>query len=366
MADRLKDQFLTRDSILRFASAIKDVYPAFDADRFVALVFDQTWSGLELKNRMHHITRSLGATLPQHYGDALEILKRSIPSVHGFEVMVCPDFVELYGQEDPDRSLPALGYFTQFGSSEFAIRPFLDRDPERTIPYLLRWADDPDPRVRRLASEGSRPRLPWAMGLPAFKRDPSPILPLLEKLKNDESETVRRSVANNLNDIAKDHPQTVIALCKRWIGVSPNTDKLLKHACRGLLRSGNSQAMRLFGFFPAAKAAIKNLRLSPASIRIGGALVMSFVLQIGGKSTQTVRLEYGITFARPGGRESRKVFQLSEKRFTPGSHTITKRHAFADLSTRKHHPGRHTVEIIINGNRAALARFVVTGPITRK
>lgn len=360
MPDRLKDLYLTRDSIGSFATLLKNASDKFDHDGFLQSVFNDEWKHLELKGRMHHIAVCLGKHLSLPYPQALKILEKVAPSVHGFEVMVMPDFVETFGLEDPALSLAALGFFTRFGSSEFAIRPFLIRYPEQALHAMHQWARDPEYKIRRLASEGSRPRLPWAMALPAFKKDPGPVLAILERLKNDPSEVVRRSVANNLNDIAKDHPDVVLDVCKRWKGVSSETDALLRHACRVLLKKGNREALRLFGFIQKGKRINVKLALQKKRIPLGGSLEFTCTFVIQGKGEQKVRLDYAISFAKKSGKLSRKVFKFSEKKYAPGKYTIRKSHSFRDLSTRRHYPGRHTIAAIANGNESGHMDFVVT------
>jgi 3-methyladenine DNA glycosylase AlkC len=359
MPDRLKDLYFTRSSLEAMAAAVRRAYPAFDAERFLALVFDETWDALELKDRMRHTTRCLGQTLPPAYPRALDVLRRVAPELRGFDAMVLPDFVEQFGQADWERSLPALAFFTRFASGEFAIRPFLQQDPERVLPCLHAWAQDPDPHVRRLASEGSRPRLPWAMALPAFKADPRPLLPVLERLKDDPDEMVRRSVANHLNDISKDHPGVVLDLAEAWHGQSENTDRLLKHALRGLLKQGNRRAMRLFGFGAAGRLRVAGLRLPRRQLKVGDDLVFEFDLVVDGQGERPVRLEYAIGYVKARGELSRKVFKLSERVYAPGTYPVRRKHSLADRSTRTHHAGTHTLTIIANGQEQASAAFAL-------
>ncbi len=198
------------ESVGALGAVIQAEYPAFDTQGFAARVFDESWEDLELKGRMRHITLALGDMLPADYRLALGILHRVLPSLgyYGFEKMVFPDYVGVYGLDDWEASMPALEVFTQEVSAEFAIRPFIIRYQDQTMAQMQRWAGHEHPEVRRLASEGSRPRLPWGIALPALKADPAPILPILERLRADEAETVRRSVANNLNDISKDNPRS--------------------------------------------------------------------------------------------------------------------------------------------------------------
>lgn len=355
MADRLKDQFFTKESLDKIAETFRKCYPDFDEEKFLHLVFDKSFESKELKEKMRHTTICLYATLPQSYPEALGILQKVAPLVKGFEAMCFPDYVELYGMEDWDRSLPVLGYFTKYASSEFAIRPFLDEDPERAMAYMMKWTDDADENVRRFASEGCRPRLPWAMALPKFKKDPSPIFPILEKLKNDESEFVRRSVANNLNDISKDHPDLMLDICEKWYGQTENTDKIIKHACRSLLKAGNKRAMMLFGYGDPSHINVEKFELDQEVIHIGDTLHFSFDIIIRGQETTKVRLEYAVYFVKAKGKLSKKVFKITEGSYAPGTHSFSKKHSFADQSTRKHYEGTHHIAIIVNGEELARA-----------
>ena len=357
MPEQLKKIFFTTSSINEMGDTIQRFYPDFDKNTFVKLIFDEGWEAMELKEKMRHTTQCLHKTLPESYKDALEILKKAAPYVKGFEAMSLPDFVELYGMEmeNWDLSLPALGHFTRYASSEFAIRPFLDRDPERAIVYMQTWAGDESPRVRRLASEGCRPRLPWAMALSTFKKDPSLILPILEKLKDDPSEDVRRSVANNLNDISKDNPQLMLDICEKWYGQNKNTDAIIKHACRTMLKAGNKRALLLFGFCDPTHIKVENFRIDKEVVKIGEDIRFSFDLIIDEKERSDVRLEYVVYFMKANGKLSRKVFQITENEYVPGKHLFKRKHSFVDMSTRKHYPGEHRVSIIINGEEKATA-----------
>lgn len=355
MAERLKDMFFTEDSIDKFADAIKKHYPVFDKKRFLGLMFDGSLESRELLDKMRHTTRCLHETLPKSYGEALEILKKAAPGVKGFEAMALPDFVASYGLDDWDLSLPALGHFTKYYSSELAIRPFLAKDPERGMAYMAAWAEDKDSKVRRLASEGCRPRLPWAMALPAFKKDPSLILPILEKLKDDPSEDVRRSVANNLNDISKDNPDLALEICENWYGESEETDKIVKHACRTLLKAGNSQALAIFGCGDPSLVAVKNFRLDKKTLNIGDSLTFSFDFTVAKKSR--VRLEYAVYYVKGKGQLSKKVFKITENDYAAGTYSITRKQSFQEQTTRKHYPGTHRISVIVNGEEKADATF---------
>lgn len=349
MPEKLKYLFFTADSLETFARELKRYYPDFDPSRFLSLVFEDTWPSLELKQRMRHTTRCLHQTLPSDFNTAIAILKQAAPRITGFEAMTLHDYVELYGQEDLEASLQAIRYFNPFASGEFAIRPFLLQHPEPTMDFMLDCANDADEKNRRFASEGCRPRLPWAMALPAFKADPSPILPILEKLKDDESEFVRKSVANNLNDISKDHPDLVLDVCESWKDQSPRTDWIIKRACRTLLKAGNVRAMRLFGFGDPVNLSIEQLSFNVSRLRIGEDLVFSFDLLVKEPQPCKVRLEYSVDYVKASGKRSIKMFQISENTYNPGTVSITRKQTFQDMSTRKHVPGPHEIAIVVNG-----------------
>jgi 3-methyladenine DNA glycosylase AlkC len=201
-----------------------------------------------LKQRIRHVSASLRLTLPTSYSEALSVLIQIAPQCRGVEYLFFPDFVEVYGLDNWTDSIPALERFTLFSSSELSVRPFIVQDPVRMMDQMLQWAIHPDHHIRRLASEGCRPRLPWAVALDIFKVDPSPIMPILEQLKRDSSIYVQKSVANNLNDISKDHPEQIKQLARVWYGENLQTDWIVKHGCRGLLRKGDPDVLSLFGF----------------------------------------------------------------------------------------------------------------------
>lgn len=362
----LKNMF-SRSALEPFVREVQAVQPTFPADQFYQLTFDAQWESLELKQRIRHISVCLRAVLPAEYREAVAILVRVTERLlaakgenMSFVYMFLPDFVETHGLDDPDASIPALETMTRWSSAEFAVRPFLNRYPERMYAQMLQWSSHESPMVRRLSTEGIRPRLPWGLGVPALKKSPDPVLPILEKLKNDPAETVRRSVANNLNDISKDHPELALQIAARWVGKSPETDWIVKHACRGLLKKGNSTALALFGFESGVdNIHVEQLRV-PASVPIGGRLDFSFVVRNGGDAQVPVRLEYGIDYITSTGKTSVKVFKIKE--FSLAAQTtvaIEKYQRFQDFTTRKHFEGAHTLKIIVNGAVLAQEAFEV-------
>ncbi|MCK4661570.1 MAG: DNA alkylation repair protein [Bacteroidales bacterium] len=357
MTKQLKNIFFTISSINVMGDVIKRFYSGFEKEKFINLVFDSEWESRELKEKMHHTTICLHKTLPKSYAKAIDILKKSVPYIKGFDALTLPDYVELYGMNDWNLSLKALVCFTKFSTSEFAIRPFLDKDPERVMKLMNIWAEDNDHNIRRFASEGCRPRLPWAMALPKFKKDPSLILPILEKLKNDESEYVRRSVANNLNDISKDYPELVIQICEKWYGHKKNTDSIVKHACRSMLKAGNKRALMLFGFCNPIHIDVKNLKLSKKELFIGENFNFTFELEVNSEKQTKIRLEYIINYAKANNKSSKKVFQITENSYTKGKYKISKKHSFRNMTTRKHYDGVHHISIIVNGVEKAKTSF---------
>lgn len=250
-------------------------------------------------------------------------------------------------------SLDCIEKLTQFTSCEFAIRPFIIHYPEVCMQQMLEWSNHKSVDVRRLASEGSRPRLPWAIALPKFKNDPTPVLPILEKLKNDPSLYVRRSVANNLNDISKDHPKLVITLARQWLGQDPKTDWLIKHACRGLLKQGLPGAMQLFGYASPDTFKRSEPTLKSSTVKMGNTLDFSFSLSNQSKAAQKLRLEYGIYFLKKNGNHNLKVFKISERELSPKQEIkIEKSHSIRPISTRIYYEGEHYVSLIINGKES--------------
>jgi len=358
MAELLKDRFMTDESLNEFSSIITKYFPEFNTSTFLADVQDENWKGLELKEKMRHITKCLHKQLPDSYAKAVEVLKKAAYEVKGFESMCLPDYVELYGLEEWDVSLPAMHHFTQFSSSEFAIRPYLIKDIEKTMEFMSSCANDDKKNVRRFASEGCRPRLPWAMAVHALKKDPSLILLVLEKLKDDESEFVRRSVANNLNDISKDHPDIVLKIAEEWLGYSENRDKLVKHALRTLLKAGNSKAMILFGFGDPVNLDIEKFTLGQDSIKIDEESRFNFDLVVK-ESDVKVRLEYAVYYQKARGKISKKVFKIGEKKYKEGICAINRKYGFVNQSTRKIYPGKHEIGIVVNGVEKAKASIEV-------
>jgi 3-methyladenine DNA glycosylase AlkC len=359
MGEPLKNMY-SKPVLENLADIFRKYHAGFNKKKFLELVFDDQWDSRELKQRMRHISNSLHKTLPGDYRNNISIMKKAVKEFRGFLSLIFPDYVEVYGLEDPKTSVSALELFTQYGSSEFAVRPFIIRYPDLLIPVICKWAKHKNYHVRRLASEGSRPRLPWAIALPEFKKNPEPVLAVLEMLKNDESEYVRKSVANNLNDISKDNPALALQVASEWYGKNKNTDRIVKHGMRGLLKKGNAGALKLFGYHGAEGIKVKGLKISPAKMKTGEKFEFSFILQPVNPHNENTRIEYTIDFLTSTGKISRKIFKITEGKFKKGgSYPFRKTHSLRDLTTRKHFKGKHKLGIVVNGETLSEKVFEV-------
>jgi 3-methyladenine DNA glycosylase AlkC len=362
MAEPLKNMYDER-FFAALTGAVSSVYPAFDHNTFSARIYDDSWPARELKARIRHISVTLRGLLPEDYSAALNIIRQASPAldIYTFATTIFPDFVEVYGLHDWDASIPALEQFTQQSSAEFAVRPFILQDQERMMAQMLAWSQHDSHHVRRLASEGCRPRLPWAVALPAFKVDPSPILPILEQLKHDPSDYVRRSVANNLNDISKDHPLFAIDILRRWQSHdTPEMRQMVNHALRTLVKQATSDALDLLGYAEGGAFAVKNLAVDPATVPMGGEVRFSFMVESLSQTPQNLLIDYILYFMGANGQLRLKVFKLTKTTLAPGeSLGFTRTFSFRPITTRRYYPGEHAVAIQINGVVSERCSFTV-------
>lgn len=353
-----------------FTKDLRLVINDLDTRDFVSQIMDSDWKNREYKQRGKHITTILKNFLPTVYKEAiakiLELLDYAKDTLPDFSKIDDKDFrlltleygailgnyVEQYGLDDYETSVKAIEKITQFTTCEFATHAFIIKYPQEMMKQMLVWSKHEHWGVRRLASEGCRPRLPWAIALHNLKKNPAPIIPILENLKNDPSRFVRLSVANNLNDIAKDNPKTVIDLVKSWQGESKEIDWIIKHGCRTLLKQGNSEVMELFGFDSVVKnISIGNFQISTPKVKVGNSLEFNFNLLNNSGRKNKIRLEYGIYYQKANGTLAKKVHKISEKEYPENSTTkITRKHSFRVITTRKFHLGLHQVAVLINGN----------------
>lgn len=347
------------DFVRSLAAEVQQVDPNFQSKKFVKSVLGKGYTALELKARVRSISENLGHFLPASYLQQVEILHQVAPKIKGLGALFLPDFIEVHGLENPAVSLPALKSLTVYISAEFAMRPFIRRHPDMVMALLRDWAQDSDPHVRRLASECCRPRLPWSFPLRDLIRDPSPGLLILESLKADESLYVRKSVANHLNDISKDHPELVLKLAKDWVGEHIYTDWILKHGLRTLLKQANPKALKLFGVGAAKHVEVTGLRMSQKQFRIGTRVAFSFQVQNLSRKSQKLRVEYVIHYVKKSKGPSKKVFKITERDFGPGLHDLKREHSLRQMTTRTHYPGLHRLQLIINGQPMAEQSFTL-------
>ncbi|MBV1869178.1 MAG: DNA alkylation repair protein [Marinosulfonomonas sp.] len=362
MAEPFKNLF-NAELIHAMAGNLARTSDQFDGDQFLGRALGGL-DDLELMERSEQILRALTAAYAIPFSDAVDAMLAALhpqtdaelsdmrsdeSGIAGWAVMPMAGFVARHGLDTPEFSLAALREMTMRSSSEFAVRPFFRDHPDRTLKVAADWAADPNLHVRRLASEGSRPRLPWGIKLHGFVKQPSLILPLLTTLRDDPSEYVRRSVANNLNDIAKDHPDLVADLAAKWLkSADENRVRLVKHACRTLLKNGHPDALNAFGFSPPNLKQCK-VTLSSDTVIVGDKLGISLTL-LGGDKPQDLLIDYVIHFMRANGKLSPKVFKWTKITLQPGeARTLVKSHAYRKVTTRKDYPGRQHVSVRING-----------------
>lgn len=333
-----------------FAEAFAKADRNFNAAQFIKDV-THNLDQFSLNQRLHNTSVVLKNHLPADYKKAIAILYKAVNHVQtGYTALVFPGFVGMYGKDHFDLSMEALKHFTAFGSSEFAVREFLKADLPRALTIMKSWAGDQDHHVRRLASEGSRPRLPWSFKLDAVIKEPALTRDILEQLKTDGELYVRKSVANHLNDISKDHPGYMISLVKSWDNANAHTAWIIKHASRSLIKQGHQDSLAVFNFEKNVRLRLEKLRLQASRLGLGEALEFSFDIVSEKKAPQKLVIDYAIHYVKAGGGLSRKVFKLKETVLLPGQRLqIAKKQTIRDFTTRKHYAGKHLLEIIVNG-----------------
>ncbi|MEX2379393.1 MAG: DNA alkylation repair protein [Vicingaceae bacterium] len=365
MAEPLKNRY-NEQFFEKLIHNWQNIQPSLKAQEFLQNIHNQAWEKMELKERMRHLALCMNDFLPQPYEKAVqEIVQlahqlRKNAQEQSFEYLFLPEYILQYGIEHPKNSLQAMEEITQFVSCEFAIRPFLEQYPKESFKKMIQWSKHPEANVRRLASEGSRPRLPWAAALTSLKKDPRPLLPILENLKDDSSLYVRKSVANNLNDISKDHPQLFIELIHEWKSNSANRQWILKHASRTLLKSGHAEIMEFFDYAPTEHFKLESFQLKQNKVTFGSALEFDFQIKNLKNNASKLRLEYGIYFLKANGSHNKKVFKISE-RAPKASETIAveRKHPIRAITTRKYYSGEHFVVLIVNGKEIIKRNFTL-------
>jgi len=367
------------DTVQAIATQLSRVAPEFPARQFNALALPGL-QALELKARAMQLCEALQATLPGDFHSAAGWIEAALappgspatgsdgpddgaPGLSGWALWAAGEFVARRGLDHPERALQVLHAITQRFTAEWALRPFVLRHPQLTFATLARWVDDPSEHVRRLVSEGTRPRLPWGLQLKALIDDPSPTLPLLRALQDDASDYVRRSVANHLNDIAKDHPELVASWVHEHLAdASSERRALLRHASRTLIKRGHAATLSAWGLGKPLRGEV-SLKVSPTRAKAGGAVQLTVVLKSGARSSQRLAIDYVLHRVVANGGLAPKVFKGWTLELPAGeTRTLIKRHSLREVTTRRLYAGRHEIELQVNGRSVARAAFRLSVP----
>jgi 3-methyladenine DNA glycosylase AlkC len=355
----LKEIFNT-ERLQHIASEMTAVYPGFDAKAFLKLA-KTGLADLSVMQRMARVSECLHAVLALDFEASLQVLRALAPRLNsGFVSMCLPHYVATYGAERFELSMDALKYFTAFGSSEFAIRHFLRRDLERSLALMHDWSLDDNEHVRRLASEGCRPRLPWSFRLEPIQAEPRLAAAILDNLKADPSLYVRKSVANHLNDITKDHPQWVLDLIEGWSLDNKHTAWIARHALRSLIKQGNQRALAIIGASGKPEVEIIDIQVNPPVIGLGEKITLSFAVRSTAQASQRLVIDYAIDYVKANGSTSSKVFKLKALTLSgKATEPIARGQHIKELTTRRHYAGLHAVHVLINGERVASSAFEI-------
>ncbi len=347
---------------------LKQVLPDLNQTDFIAQIYSDNFLEKEWKDRMIHVTDVLHISMPQQFEAAvpkltklISILQQSQERGESLAYIFLAEYIARYGINDIKMSIVALECTTQFISCEFAVRPFILKYPDQMLHQMLMWSKHPNHKVRRFSSEGSRPKLPWSMALPMLQKDPRPTLRILENLMRDSHPWVRKSVANHLNDISKDHPDQVMAFANQWKGLSKETDAIIKHGLRTLLKSGHPETLSYYELNDAG-ILVQGFAITTPVVTIGSALSFRFDIQNQNSNHKIIRLEYGLYYQKANGQLNRKVFKISEREFKSlEKSTILRNQSFKIITTRKFHTGLHQLSLIINGVESEKISFQLLG-----
>lgn len=367
MAEPLRN-FFNDNTIRSIALELREGFPQLDADAFVASARDATGE-TPLTERARRITTAMRTLLPQDYtavvDGMLHALRDGVEWSEGsgmaaFRYLPHVFYVAEYGLEHFDASMRLQYVLTQRFTAEFSIRPFLEQYPERTLTVLHAWVDDPSRHVRRLVSEGTRPRLPWAPRLRVFERDPAPPLALLERLRDDPELYVRRSVANHLNDIGKDHPELLARVCADWMrDATPEREWVVRHALRSAIKRTEPGALAVLGF-ARTDAVQVTAGFEPNEPHIGGSVTIAVIATNTSQTTQRVAIDLRVFFVKASGRAGAKVFKGATLELAAGGQAhFARTLSLRQHSTRTHFPGEHRVELLVNGEAREAGAFVL-------
>ena len=347
----------------------------FDQARFQQKLTDycneqgeEDWQLLSLMQRLRAGAQALHFTMPEEKGaDIVVAALQGNEKLSGWLSLVCCEYIGIHKALNLSQGLQYLQQLTEFFSAEFAIRHFILKEPEESLAILTTWLEHDNHHVRRLVSEGTRPRLPWGVRLSIFIEQPELVMPLLTALRDDDEEYVRRSVANHLNDIAKDHPQLVIETAQQWLAAEAleslsksqkkQRTKLVRHACRTLFKQGDPEVMALFGYMPADDV-ICSLSSKNKKVPFSGEFEFELLLDKTSAKNNLLMVDYVVHFQKANGKQAPKVFKWLDRSFSNAvKEKISKKHSFKKISTRKYYPGAHKLEVIVNGIKKAQIEF---------
>ena len=358
-------EFFDRGAVVALGDQVAAASPDFDRESFVNAA-GAGLERLEMMDRVRQMSNALRAHLPESTPAALEVLTASLPAplpscentTDGYLHWPVGQLIADHAVDHLDPAWETMVELTQRFSSEFAVRPFVRRYPDEVFARLLALTEHPSPHVRRWCAEGIRPRLPWGGHLASLIADPSPALPILERLKDDPERYVGRSVANHLNDIAKDHPDVVLEVCERWSeGADEKRTWVIRHALRSLSKDGHPGALAVLGFRPPTSLSV-SLEAAPPVVTLGGKLRLETTLTNGAKRPQKLLVDYRVHYVKSDGRTRPKVFRWKTLALEAGEgttlgKTLTLRHA----SIRRLYAGAHRVDVQVNGEVLAETGF---------
>ena len=346
---------ISAETVQKMASALKKADAKFDQSKFLKVI--PQLQALELKARVQLISHYMNNCLPKDYLKALKIVTVAMESTEfkGFDLWPVSDWIEKQGLSHGIQSLDAMKILTTKFTAEFAVRPFLIQNPKLAFQYLKKQTSSQNVHIRRWASEGSRPRLPWGQKLKGSIIDPQPGLEILEQLKFDPELYVRKSVANHLNDISKDHPRLVVETLKRWKKVCPQEHLshlkwIQNHALRTLIKKGDPLALEFLGYGGQLQVQLGDFVINKQSYKLGDDLNFTFVLKSVASKAQNLVLDYIINYKKANGQLSSKVYKLKNIKLEAGEVMKTeKTHRLRRITTRTFYSGLHQIALQVNG-----------------
>ncbi|MFE7710419.1 DNA alkylation repair protein [Streptomyces sp. NPDC057486] len=363
------DELISPDSIRGLTAVLRNTFPT--ASRWRTVADSATTLGtLSLSQRARAVGEALLTDTGHDYAHLAHAARAALTSEDLTGWMVWPlteaiasAATSSFSDADFDDGLDLLTQLTPRLTAEFALRTFLNADLTRTLATATTWTDSPDPAVRRLASEGTRPKLPWARQVPELTRKPAATLPLLDRLHTDSSDTVRRSVANHLNDISRLDPELATTQAARWThGSASTTPALIRHAMRTLVKQGNPAALELVGFHgDRTDLKVEGPHLERTDVPLGSTL--DFTARITNISNKpvTLAIDYVVHHKKANGQQTPKVFKLTKRTLPPGETTeLGRSHSFRPISTRRYYPGSHAIQLQVNGHPYNRVAFTLT------